>query len=254
MLTIQGLSKKFNKGTENEIKVFDNLNLYIEENKCTAIIGPNGCGKSTLLNILAGSISPDSGRIILNGEDISNINEDNRSRLIGRVYQDLSMGVSPTLTILENMSLADKKGEKFTLRRLIKKSNVDKYVEILKSLDLGLEHKLNTKVKYLSGGQRQSLSLIMATMKHPKLLLLDEHTAALDPKTSYIIMEKTKELIDKYKITTIMISHNMKDAIRYSDRIIMLNKGKIVLDKPSKETTEEELIEIYKTKLFEQIA
>ena len=125
---------------------------------------------------------------------------------------------------------------------------------MLKSLGLGLENKLNTKVKYLSGGQRQSLSLIMAAMKHPDLLLLDEHTAALDPKTSHVVMEKTKELLDKYKITTIMISHNMKDAIKYSDRIIMLNKGKIVLDKLSKDTTEEELIDIYKAKLFEEIA
>lgn len=254
MLRIQGLWKKFNKGTENEIEVFNNFNLDIEGNRCTAIIGPNGCGKSTLLNILGGSILPDSGKVILNGEDISNLSEEKRSKYIGKVYQDPSMGVSPALTILENLSLADKKGERFTLRKLIKKNNMDKYVEILRSLGLGLEDKLNTKVKYLSGGQRQSLSLIMATMKHPDLLLLDEHTAALDPKTSHIIMEKTRELLDKYKITTIMISHNMKDAIRYSDRIIMLNKGKIVLDKPSKNTTEKELIDIYKAKLFEQIA
>jgi len=254
MLRIQGLSKKFNKGTENEIEVFNNFNLDIEENKCTAIIGPNGCGKSTLLNILAGSISADSGRIILNREDISNLSQEKRSKYIGRVYQDPSMGVSPSLTILENMSLADKKGERFSLKRLIRKNNIDRYVEMLKSLGLGLENKLNTKVKYLSGGQRQSLSLIMAAMKHPDLLLLDEHTAALDPKTSHVVMEKTKELLDKYKITTIMISHNMKDAIKYSDRIIMLNKGKIVLDKLSKDTTEEELIDIYKAKLFEEIA
>lgn len=254
MLRIQGLWKKFNKGTENEIEIFRNFNLDIEENKCTAIIGPNGCGKSTLLNILGGSILSDAGKIILNGKDISKLSEEKRSKYIGRVYQDPSMGVSPALTILENMSLADKKSERFTLKKLIKKNKIDKYVELLKSLGLGLENKLNTKVKYLSGGQRQSLSLIMAAMKHPDLLLLDEHTAALDPKTSHVIMEKTKELIDKHKITTIMISHNMKDAIKYSDRIIMLDKGEVVLDKPSKNTTEEELIDIYKAKLLEQIA
>jgi len=254
MLKIQNLSKNFNKGTENEISLFNKFNLTIEENKCTAIIGSNGCGKSTLLNMICGSILNDSGQIILNGKDISKLREEQRAIHIGRVYQDPSMGVSPTLTILENMSLADKKGEKFTLKKLIKKNNIDRYVEVLKGLDLGLENKLNTKVKFLSGGQRQSLSLVMAAMKHPDLLLLDEHTAALDPKTSHVIMKKTKELLDKYQITTIMISHNMKDAIEYSDRIIMLDKGEIVLDKPSKDVTEEELIEIYKAKLVEQIA
>lgn len=254
MLKIQNLSKSFNKGTENEISLFNRFNLDIEEHKCTAIIGSNGCGKSTLLNMIGGSILNDDGQILLNGEDISKLREDQRAIYIGRVYQDPSTGVSPALTILENISLADKKGEKFTLKKLIKKNNIARYIELLKSLDLGLEDKLNTKVRFLSGGQRQSLSLIMAAMKHPDLLLLDEHTAALDPKTSHVIMKKTKELLDKYKITTIMISHNMKDAIEYSDRIVMLDKGQIVLDKPSKDVTEEELIEIYKAKLVAEIA
>lgn len=254
MLKIQNLSKSFNIGTENEINLFKRFNLELEEYKCTAIIGSNGCGKSTLLNIIAGSIPMDSGKIILKGKDISNLREEKRALHIGRVYQDPSMGVSPSLTILENMSLADKKGERFGLKKLIKKENIDKYIEALKSLDLGLENKLNTKVKFLSGGQRQSLSLLMAAMKHPDLLLLDEHTAALDPKTSHVVMRKTKELLDKYNMTTIMISHNMKDAIEYSDRIIMLDKGEVVFDKASKEATEEELLAIYKAKLYEQIA
>lgn len=249
MLKIANLSKNFNKNTDNEINIFQNFNLEIEENKCTAIIGSNGCGKSTLLNIIGGSILPDKGEIILNGNNIENLREEQRASHIGRVYQNPSMGVSPSLTILENMSLADKKGESFTLRRLIKKNNIDKYKELLKDLDLGLENKLNTKVKFLSGGQRQSLSLVMAAMKHPDLLLLDEHTAALDPKTSNVIMQKTRELIIKYSMTTIMISHNMKDAIEYSDRIIMLDKGIVVLDKPSITVTEKELIDIYKEKL-----
>ena len=253
MLKISRLTKSFNKGTDNEIQVFDKFYLDIEANKCTAIIGSNGCGKSTLLNMIGGSIMSDAGEIRLNGKDIAKLREEKRAIHIGRVYQDPSMGVSPSLTILENMSLADKKGEKFTLKRLIKKKEIDRYVELLKGLDLGLENKLNTQVKYLSGGQRQSLSLIMAAMKHPDLLLLDEHTAALDPKTSNVIMKKTKELIDKYSMTTIMISHNMKDAIDYSDRIIMLDKGEVVLDKPSVEVTERELIEIYRKKLeFEE--
>lgn len=254
MLKIVNLSKSFNKNTDNEINIFNNFNLEIQPNKCTAIIGSNGCGKSTLLNIIGGSILADKGKILLNEKDIGNLREEQRAIHIGRVYQNPSMGVSPSLTILENMSLADKKGENFTLRKLIKKNNIDKYVELLKDLDLGLENKLNTKVKFLSGGQRQSLSLVMAAMKHPDLLLLDEHTAALDPKTSNVVMQKTKELIKKNSMTTIMISHNMKDAIEYSDRIIMLDKGEIVLDKPSINVTEKELIDIYREKLVQIVA
>lgn len=254
MLRIKNLSKSFNKNTDNEIKLFNKFNLEIEENKCTVIIGPNGCGKSTLLNIIGGSIRQDEGQIILKGKDISQLREEKRAIYIGRVHQNPSMGVSPSLTILENMSLADKKGETFTLRSLIKKNNINKYIELLRDLDLGLENKLNTKVKFLSGGQRQSLSLVMAAMKYPDLMLLDEHTAALDPKTSNLVMKKTKELIKKYSITTIMISHNMKDAIEYSDRIIMLDKGEIVLDKPSTDLTENQLIEVYRTKLEQNVA
>ncbi|WP_313756174.1 ATP-binding cassette domain-containing protein [Tissierella sp.] len=254
MLKIVNLSKNFNKNTDNEINIFNNFNLDIEKNKCTAIIGSNGCGKSTLLNLIGGSILADKGQIILNGKSIEGLKEEQRAIHIGRVYQNPSMGVSPSLTILENMSLADKKGTKFTLRKLIKKNNIDKYIELLKDLDLGLENKLNTKVKFLSGGQRQSLSLVMAAMKHPDLLLLDEHTAALDPKTSNVVMQKTKELIRKNSMTTIMISHNMKDAIEYSDRIIMLDKGQIVLDKPSINVTEKELFDIYREKLVENVA
>ena len=249
MLKVINLSKKFNRETDNEINLFDNFNIEIEKNKCTAIIGPNGCGKSTLLNIIGGNIMADEGQIILNNKDISPLREEERAIYIGRVYQNLSMGVSPSLTILENMALADKKGEKFSLRSLVKKDRIPKYIELLKGLNLGLENKLNTKVKYLSGGQRQSLSLIMAAMKYPELLLLDEHTAALDPKTSQVVMKKTKELIEKYKITTIMVSHNIRDAIEYSDRIIMLDEGQIVLDKPSSGITERELINIYSKKI-----
>lgn len=249
MLIIKGLSMSFNKGTDNELRLSDGLNLEIEKNRCTALIGPNGCGKSTLLNLIAGSIKLDQGQIILDGEEITKLKEEERANLLGRVYQDPYMGVSPSLTILENMALADKKGERFTLKRLIRKKNIDRYREILRELNLGLENKLHTKVKYLSGGQRQSLSLIMATMKHPSLLLLDEHTAALDPKTSDLVMKKTKELIEKHAITTIMISHNLKDALEYSDRIIMLNRGNIILDRRSKDITEDQLMEIYRKKL-----
>lgn len=253
MLKINNLSKSFNRDTDNQINLFNNFNLEIEKNKSTAIIGSNGCGKSTLLNMIGGSIMSDNGQILLNNHNIAKLKEEERAYYIGRVYQDPSMGVSPSLTILENMALADKKGEKFSLKRLIRKNRIPMYIELLKDLDLGLENQLNTKVKFLSGGQRQSLSLVMAAMKHPELLLLDEHTAALDPKTSHVIMDKTKELIEKYKITTIMISHNMQDAIDYSDRIIMLDNGKVVLDKASKSITERELINIYNKKLAEKL-
>lgn len=253
MLKITNLSKSFNKESDNELHIFNDFDLEIEENKCTAIIGPNGCGKSTLLNLISGSITVDQGDIVINGKDVGKLSEENRAIHIGRVHQDPSMGVSPSLTILENMSLADKKGEKFSLKRLVNRRNIPRYTDLLKDLDLGLENKLDTKVKYLSGGQRQSLSLVMAAMKFPDLLLLDEHTAALDPKTSHVIMKKTKELIEKYKMTTIMISHNMKDAIDYSDRVIMLDKGQVILDKASSDITEEELMNIYRRKLDEHL-
>lgn len=251
MLKVTNICKSFNSNTNNQINIFNNFNLEVEINTSTAIIGPNGCGKTTLFNIISGNILADQGNIFLKEKNISKLKEE-RAKYIGRVYQNPSMGISSSLTILENLSLANKKGEKFTLKKLLKKENIDKYIELLKDLSLGLEKKLDTKVKFLSGGQRQALSLIMATMKYPDLLLLDEHTAALDPKTSNLIMEKTKKLIEKYSITTIMISHNIKDALKYSDRIIMLNGGQIVLDKPSADIDEKELIQIYIRK-FEQI-
>lgn len=254
MLKIRKLYKSFNINTEYEANIFDNFNLTIEKNTCTAIIGANGCGKSTLLNLINGSIAADGGSMILNNHDITKLPEEKRSPFIGRVYQNPSMGVSPSLTILENLSLANKKGENFSLKKLIQKKNMDKYIEMLLDLDLGLENKLNTQVKFLSGGQRQSLSLIMATMKHPDILLLDEHTAALDPKTSHVVMQKTKDLLQKHNITTIMVSHHMGDAIKYSQRLIMLDKGEIVLDKASIDTTEAELLEIYRRKFEERIA
>lgn len=197
MLQIKNLSKTFYPGTDEENVVFDNFSLDIKENECTSIIGPNGCGKSTLLNMIAGSLENDKGSIVLNDLELSKLDEEQRARHIGKVNQDPSRGVSPSLNIMENMSLALKKGEKFTFSKLINKSNKPKIVEKLKEVDLGLENKLLTSVKFLSGGQRQSLSLIMATIKNPDILLLDEHTAALDPKTSKIIMDKTIDLITK---------------------------------------------------------
>lgn len=249
MLKIKNLSKSFNGGTENELNIFKGFNLHIKESEFVAILGSNGCGKSTLFNLISGALKEDTGSIILDEKSINNLKEEERAWGIGKVHQDPSKGVSPSLTILENLSLADKKCEKFSLRNLIKKDKIKRFIEILKEVDLGLENKLNTQVKFLSGGQRQALSLIMATLKKPKLLLLDEHTAALDPKTSKVIMEKTKQLIDKQHITAMMISHNLRDAVQYADRIIMLDKGKVILDVESKKITESELVKIYNSKI-----
>lgn len=249
MLRIENLNKSFNIGTDFENNIFSNFNLTLENNSSTAIIGSNGCGKSTLLNLIAGSLTIDSGSIIIDADDISNLKEQRRSQYFGRVYQDPFKGVASSLTILENMALAHKKNEYFGLKKLIKKNKIEYYVELLKTLDLGLENHLNTKVNLLSGGQRQSLSLLMATMKYPKLLLLDEHTAALDPKTSNVVMEKTVELIESNDITTLMITHNMEDAVNYSDRVIMLDEGRIVLDEKSSNINANDLNNIYKEKI-----
>lgn len=251
MLQLNNIYKSFNKGTENEIKVFEDFNIHINKGECTGILGANGCGKSTMFNIISGVLSQDKGDIVLNGKNINNYKENQRAQYIGRVYQDPSKGVSPSLTILENISLSDKKCQRYTLKNLINKKKIDYYRENLKTLELGLENMLNTQVKYLSGGQRQSLSLLMATLNKPELLLLDEHTAALDPKTSRLIMEKTQELIRNHSITTMMISHNVKDVIRYSDRIVMLDKGKVVLDAKNGDITEKELVDIFNHKNYD---
>lgn len=250
MLEIKNISKSFNMGTDNEATIFSDFSLHINKGECTGILGANGCGKSTLFNIISGVLTPEKGEIILNGKNINKLKENERAKYIGRVYQNPSMGVSPSLTILENISLSDKKCQKFMLKKLIRKNKTEEYKEILKTLDLGLENKLDTEVKFLSGGQRQSLSLLMATMNKPELLLLDEHTAALDPKTSRLIMEKTQELIKTQSITTMMISHNIKDTIKYSDRIVMLDRGQVILDVRNKDITEKELLCIYNSRNY----
>ncbi|NLY09024.1 MAG: ATP-binding cassette domain-containing protein [Tissierellia bacterium] len=254
MLKIENINKTFYSGMPEEHKLFNNFNLTIQENKCTAILGPNGCGKSTLINMISGSLPLDNGSISLKGTKISDLVEEKRSNYIGKVNQDPSKGVSLSLNILENMSISLKKGEKFSFSRLLKKKNKEFIVSKLKELDLGLENKLNTQVRFLSGGQRQALSLLMATIKRPELLLLDEHTAALDPKTSKLIMEKTIDLIKREKITTIMITHNLRHALEYSDRIIMLNKGEIILDIDSTAITEDELNSFYNNRILTNIS
>lgn len=230
LLTIKNLCKVFNKDTINENKVFDNFNVQIEEGDFITIIGSNGAGKSTLLNLISGNLMQDSGIIDLNGKEITNMPEYKRTKFIGRVFQDPSKGVSPNMTILENMSMAYNKGKRFGLTMGINKKDIKKFKDMLKGLNLGLEDKLNTKVGLLSGGQRQAMSLIMAAMSRPELLLLDEHTAALDPKTSQRIIEITEKIVDENKITTLMVTHNMNHAISIGNRLFMMNGGKIVSD------------------------
>ena len=248
MLKILGLCKVFNTNTINENKVFDNFNVDIKKGEFVTIIGSNGAGKSTLLNLISGNISVDSGLILLDGKDVSHKDEFKRAKQIGRVYQNPSLGVSPNMTILENLSLADNKGKRYGLSCGINKKRIDYYKELLTKIDLGLENKLYNKVTLLSGGQRQALTLMMAVMSEPKLLLLDEHTAALDPKTSAKVMEITKEVVKEKGITTIMVTHNMKHALECGNRLLMMHQGKIIIDvkgKEKKNLTTEKLMEMF---------
>lgn len=253
MLHIENLWKGFNLGTEFENRIFQDFSIDIESHTATALIGSNGCGKSTLMNLIAGTLVPESGTIVINSNDVTKMNEAVRSRYLGRVYQSPSKGVAPSLTLLENMAMADKKSEPFGLRRLIRKEKIEEYRKKVKSLQLGLENQMNTRVHHLSGGQQQSVSLLLATMKNPELLLLDEHTAALDPKTSAIVMEKTMQLVREQQMTTVMITHNMQDAADFADRIIMLDRGQIVLDTPADQITACELQQLYLEKQQLQI-
>ncbi|MGL4847728.1 MAG: ABC transporter ATP-binding protein [Clostridium sp.] len=230
MLTIKELSKTFNPNTVNENRIFDEISLNVAKGDFVSIIGSNGAGKSTLLNIISGQIQEDSGIIQIENDQISHLSEYRRSKIIGRVFQNPSLGISPNMTILENLSLANNKGNFFGLSFAINNKKVSYFKEMLSTLELGLENKLCSKVKLLSGGQRQALTLLMATMSNPKLLLLDEHTAALDPKTSKKIIELTNKIIVDKKITTLMVTHNMKHALNYGNRLFMMHQGKVILD------------------------
>ena len=230
MLQVQNLHKVFYKGTINEKVVFGGLNLKVEKGQFITIIGSNGAGKSTLLNIISGLIKMDNGSIRLEEKELSGLPEYKCSRFIGRVFQDPSKGVAPNMTILENMSMAENKGKSFNLTWGVSKKNINYFKELLAEVDLGLEDKLYNKVGVLSGGQRQALSLIMAVMSKPKLLLLDEHTAALDPKTSERINEITDKIITEHDMTALMVTHNMNHAIKMGNRVFMMDQGKILLD------------------------
>ncbi len=230
MLRIKNLSKIFNRNTVNENIVFHNLNLNVHEGDFITVIGSNGAGKSTLLNIIAGTLEEDEGSISLDGKELYGMKEYKRAESIGRVFQDPSKGTAPDMTILENLSMAFNKGKPFGLTFGISKKNINMFKTMLSELNLGLENKLNTKVGLLSGGQRQALSLISAVMSKPQLLLLDEHTAALDPKTSERIIEITEKIVGDNKTTTLMVTHNLNHALKLGNRLVMMHRGNIALD------------------------
>lgn len=230
MLELQHIHKYYNPGTVNEMCLFEDFNLSIKKGQFVSVVGSNGSGKTSMLNIVCGSITPDSGKILIEGQDITKEKEYRRLRRIGRVYQNPAMGTCPNMTILENMSMADHKGKFFSLSMGTNKSRIPFYQEQLRQLNLGLEDKLHVKVGSLSGGQRQAMSLLMSTMTPIDFLILDEHTAALDPKTAELIMELTDKVVREKQLTTIMVTHNLRYAVEYGDRLLMMHQGHAVMD------------------------
>jgi putative ABC transport system ATP-binding protein len=230
MLTMTNIYKTFNPNTVNEKLVLNGLDLKLNKGDFVTVIGGNGAGKSTMLNMIAGVHIPDRGSIILDGEDITNLAEHARAKYLGRVFQDPMMGTAANMEIEENLALAFRRGKRRGLSWGITKEEKDIYVEKLRSLDLGLESRLTAKVGLLSGGQRQALTLLMATLQQPRLLLLDEHTAALDPKTASKVLELSEQIIEANSLTALMVTHNMKNAIQYGNRLIMMYDGNIIFD------------------------
>ena len=235
MLKLNHIDKYYNAGTVNEMCLFEDFSLSIDDGQFVSVVGSNGSGKTSMLNIICGSIPVDCGTIQINGQDITQMPEYRRQRRIGRVYQNPAMGTCPNMTILANMSMADHKGKPFNLLPGTNRQRVDFYRESLKSLGLGLEDKLHVKVGVLSGGQRQAMALLMSTMTPIEFLILDEHTAALDPKTAEVIMELTDKIVKEKHLTTIMVTHNLRYAVEYGDRLLMMHQGRAVLDKSGEE-------------------
>lgn len=230
MLSIQQLNKTFYPNTLNEKQLFTSFNLTVSDGEFVSIIGSNGAGKSTLLDLISGSICADSGTILLNDVNLIPLKEYERTQFMSRVFQNPAMGTSPSMTIAQNLALAKNRGKKYGLSLLESKKNMDLFKSLVAPLELGLENQLTSPVGLLSGGQRQALALLMATLVKPDLLLLDEHTAALDPNTSAKMMELTSDIVTDSHITTLMVTHNLNHAITYGNRLIMLHEGQIVLD------------------------
>lgn len=248
MLELRKINKNYNPGSVNELCLFHDFDLTVQDGEFVSVVGSNGSGKTSMLNIVCGSISVDSGQIMAGGTDITAQKEYMRSRRIGRVFQDPSKGTCPNMTILENMSVADNKGKAYGLGRAVNKARMEYYRGLLRPLNLGLEDKMHTRVGALSGGQRQALSLLMSTMTPIEFLILDEHTAALDPKTAEIIMELTDRIVREKQLTTIMVTHNLRYAVEYGNRLLMMHEGNVILDKSGDEkkaVSTEEIMKIF---------
>ncbi len=248
MLNIKAIFKTFNAGTINEKRALQGVDLHLQPGDFVTVIGGNGAGKSTLMNCVSGAYAVDGGSILIDGVDVTHLPEYKRAKYIGRVFQDPMMGTAATMQIEENLALAARRGKRRGLKPGITKAEREFYKEQLKILDLGLEERLTAKVGLLSGGQRQALTLLMATLQKPKLLLLDEHTAALDPKTAAKVLEATEKIVSKDNLTTLMITHNMRDAIAYGNRLIMMYDGRIVVDvsgEEKKKLTVEQLLNLF---------
>ena len=248
MLELKNIYKTFNAGTVNEKRALAGLNLTLNDGDFVTVIGGNGAGKSTMLNAVAGTWAVDAGPILIGGTDVTHLPEFKRAKFIGRVFQDPMMGTAPTMQIEENLALAARRGERRGLRWGITKAEREDYIQRLKILDLGLEDRLTSKVGLLSGGQRQALTLLMASLQKPRLLLLDEHTAALDPKTAAKVLELSDRIVEENHLTTMMVTHNMKDAIAHGNRLIMMYDGRIVIDvsgEEKKKLTVPQLLELF---------
>ncbi len=257
MLILQRVTKYFNKGTINEVLALKDLNLIVERGDFISIIGSNGAGKSTMLSCVAGSFAPDSGRLVLAENDVTSWPEYKRARFIGRVFQDPLKGTCASMTIEENLALAHLRGKRRGLSRGVKKQDRDLFREQLSKIGLGLENRLQDKVGLLSGGQRQALTMLMATLVRPYLLLLDEHTAALDPKTALQIMSLTQQIVEEQTLTTLMVTHNMHQAITHGNRLVMLHQGEIIFDiegEEKKNLTVDDLLERFHSLRGEELA
>lgn len=244
MLELKNIDKYYNPGTVNEMCLFQNFNLTIKDREFVSVVGSNGSGKTSMLNLICGSMDMEQGQIIMDGRDITKEKEYKRAKYMGRVYQNPAMGTCPSMTILENMSLADNKGKRFGLTGGTNKKRIDVYRDSLRQLGLGLEDKMNVKVGALSGGQRQAMALVMSTMTSIDFLILDEHTAALDPKTADLIMELTEKVVREKNLTTIMVTHNLRYAVEYGDRLLMMHEGNIVMDLDGEEKKQMEVSQI----------
>ncbi len=248
MLELKNVTKVYNPGLVTEMCLFENFNLKVDDGEFISVVGSNGSGKTSMLNIICGSIPINGGEVLINGKSINKLKEFQRYAKIGRVYQNPSMGNAPNMTILENLSLADNKGKPFGLSMAINKKRFDYFREQLASLGLGLEDKLHVKMGLLSGGQRQAVSLLMATMTELDFLILDEHTAALDPKTAETIMELTDRIVREKPLTAIMVTHNLRYAVEYGSRLIMMDKGNIIMDKSGdekKNATIDDILDVF---------